>query len=263
MVSEEFTPVIIIIAAVFLSRADSGLSIAQAFSSLTIISIAAAPLVRMLLSITQVFAAIGSFTRLQDFLKIAGKPGSQSHDALTQRSPSVVSKPSKEDEKGQGLALQQTVDAMNEAGTIAEFNHASFTTESDTEVLSDISLMFPPGSVSMIVGRVGCGKSSLLRAIIGELNLKEGSFSTSPLPMAYCDQTPWLQNLSVRDNILGQSDLDEKRLASVIHACDLEEDIASFLQKERSLVGTGGIALSGGQKQRLVSTQLHVPIFIH
>jgi len=71
--------------------------------------------------------------------------------------------------------------------------------------------------------------------------------------MAYCDQTPWLENRSIRDNILGQSPLDEKWLATVLEACALDEDVRMFPLGDLTLVGSGGVSLSGGQKQRVVS----------
>lgn len=86
--------------------------------------------------------------------------------------------------------------------------------------------------------------------------MKMGSILTSTSSIAYCDQTPWLQNISIRDNITGQSPLDDKWLASVIRSCALDEDISMFPQGDLTIVGSGGVALSGGQKLRVVSENL-------
>jgi ABC-type bacteriocin/lantibiotic exporter with double-glycine peptidase domain len=105
----------------------------------------------------------------------------------------------------------------------------------------------------MIVGRVGSGKSSILKAIAGELVQKRGSAIVNGAALAYCDQVPWLQNISIRHNIIGQSVLDEKWLSTVTAACALSEDIAVLPEGDLTLVGSGGVTLSGGQKQRVVS----------
>jgi ABC-type bacteriocin/lantibiotic exporter with double-glycine peptidase domain len=132
---------------------------------------------------------------------------------------------------------------------------ATFAVGHGIEVLTDISMVFPQQTISMIVGRVGCGKSSLLKAIAGELAMTEGRIVTNVSSMAYCDQTPWLQNCSIRDNIVAQSPLDEKWLHSVINACALDDDISAFPLRDLTIVGSEGVALSGGQKQRVVSNQ--------
>lgn len=106
----------------------------------------------------------------------------------------------------------------------------------------------------MLAGAVGCGKSSLLRGLLGEIPVSSGTIRIESLgsSIAYCDQTAWLRNISVRDNIVGQEHFDERWYASVCHACALNADISQFPLGDKSLVGSGGITLSGGQRQRVV-----------
>lgn len=143
--------------------------------------------------------------------------------------------------------------SVDSSRPILSIEHGSFTVGENVEILKDIDITVRQGTLSMIVGRVGCGKSSLLKAVMGELQLKTGRVILHTQSVAYCDQTPWLQNISVRDNITCQSLVDEDWLAAVIRACALDEDCSTFPQGDRTIVGSGGVALSGGQKQRVVS----------
>ncbi|KAJ6446792.1 ABC multidrug transporter [Purpureocillium lavendulum] len=251
MACEDLTPVIIIIAAIFWTKAGSGLTVAEAFTSISIISIAAQPLTNILISIVQLFGAIGCFTRLQEFLLLEERE--EQREMANSRFPSPPSTAGQgtlreEDGKEAGsLAKVQPKDAI----VAVSIQGASFVAGENVEVLHDIGIDFQGGGISMVVGRVGCGKSSLLRAIAGELAMKSGRIVSSFSSMAYCDQTPWLENRSIRDNILGQSPLDEKWLATVMEACALDEDVRAFPRRDLTLVGSGGVSLSGGQKQRV------------
>jgi ATP-binding cassette subfamily C (CFTR/MRP) protein 1 len=150
------------------------------------------------------------------------------------------------------VAMASTGDTS--VATVA-IEDASFTTGEDITVLHDISMAVHPGSLCMVVGRVGCGKSSLLKAIAGELTMTKGRVIANTPYVAYCDQAPWLQNITIRDNIVGQSAVDEKWLSAAIRACALDEDISAFPAGDMTIVGSGGVALSGGQKQRVVSSK--------
>ena len=253
MASEDLTPVIIILAAIFWTKSDSGLSVAEAFTSISIISIAAQPLTNILISILQLFGAIGCFTRLQEFLLLEERE--EQREMAVSRFPSPPSTAGQATLRADDGKDIDSVEKANDSDAIVavSIEDASFVVGEDVEVLHDISIDFEAGAISMVVGRVGCGKSSLLRAIAGELAMKSGRVVSSFSSMAYCDQTPWLENRSIRDNILGQSPLDEKWLATVLEACALDEDVRMFPLGDLTLVGSGGVSLSGGQKQRVVS----------
>lgn len=279
MASEDITPVVVIVAAIFWTKADQGLSVAEAFTSLSIISIAAAPLVNILISIVQVFGAIGCFTRLQAFLKleerqdlretagssIPSTPSTAYRSSLA-LTPDLAGKPTFTTNGGT-LELDSVPPPSINApafGSIiptVAIEDATFVVAENIEVLENISMTFATGTVSMIVGRVGCGKSSLLKAIAGELTMTKGRIIANVSSMAYCDQAPWLQNSSIRDNIVGQSTLDETWLQTVIESCALDEDIAQFPLRDLTIVGSGGVSLSGGQKQRVVRIGLFYALF--
>lgn len=121
-------------------------------------------------------------------------------------------------------------------------------------LLKEISLSIPRERLTMIVGPVGCGKSTLLKAILGEVPCLQGRVDVSTLNIAYCDQTPWHMNESIRSSIVAVSDYDEDWYTTVLRACSLEEDLRQLPRGDQTIVGSKGIALSGGQSQRIVSS---------
>ncbi|KAL4778422.1 hypothetical protein BJX76DRAFT_352633 [Aspergillus varians] len=117
-------------------------------------------------------------------------------------------------------------------------------------VLSVIDLSIFPG-LTVVYGKVGAGKTALLQGLLGELDKMEGTSYISTEMMGYCAQTPWLQSMSIRDNILFSSPYDEQRYKRVLDACALLPDLSNFKHGDLSFVGENGIGLSGGQKARV------------
>ncbi|KAI1280795.1 ATP-binding cassette sub-family C member 3 [Halotydeus destructor] len=118
--------------------------------------------------------------------------------------------------------------------------------------LKDIDLHVPKGSFLAIVGNVGTGKSSLLSALLGEMDKIQGSVNISgEQDIAYVPQQAWVQNATLRDNILFGKPFDKKKYSSVIKACALKQDIEILPGGDETEIGEKGINLSGGQKQRI------------
>ncbi|KAL2074658.1 hypothetical protein VTL71DRAFT_8437 [Oculimacula yallundae] len=135
--------------------------------------------------------------------------------------------------------------------TKIEMKHASFAWPGATDpVLSDISVSFSPG-LTVICGEVGAGKTALLQALLGELDQLDGEYHRTNEMVGYCGQTPWLQSMSIRENILFSEHYDEARYKQVLEACALIPDMANFKHGDLSLIGENGIGLSGGQKARV------------
>ncbi len=109
------------------------------------------------------------------------------------------------------------------------------------------------GGFTLVLGPVGCGKSALLKALLGELSPFNGEIQITYPVVAYCEQSPWLPNGTIREVISGHSELDEAWYQSVLRACALDRDAESWPDCDETLVGNKGVSLSGGQKQRIVS----------
>ncbi|KAG0225231.1 hypothetical protein BGW41_004787 [Actinomortierella wolfii] len=122
--------------------------------------------------------------------------------------------------------------------------------KSNKPTLSNLNLVFPQGSLSAIVGRVGQGKSSLLSAMIGEMYKLEGSITLYGT-VAYVPQQAWIIHGTLRDNILFGKPFDQEKYDRVIYASGLRPDLAMLPAGDQTEIGERGINLSGGQKQRV------------
>lgn len=107
------------------------------------------------------------------------------------------------------------------------------------------------GDIVVIVGPVGSGKSSLLRALLGDMRAVKSDDLRLGAPVAYCPQTAWLLSATVRENIIFGKPYDERTYTDVIRQCCLEADLATLVDGDQTVVGEKGISLSGGQKQRI------------
>ncbi|OAL34968.1 hypothetical protein AYO20_05683 [Fonsecaea nubica] len=117
-------------------------------------------------------------------------------------------------------------------------------------VLNDLNFSFTRG-LTVVFGPVAAGKTALLQALLGELDLRQGKLMKPHAAIGYCAQTPWLQSMSIRENILFNSQYDDTRYKKTLEACALLPDLANFKYGDLSNIGENGIGLSGGQKARV------------
>lgn len=122
--------------------------------------------------------------------------------------------------------------------------------DENTPCLKDINLDIQEGSLVAVVGPVGSGKSSLLMALLGEMN-KIGGFMAHSRNIAYASQIPWIQNTTLKNNILFGKACVESKYRKVIEATALLPDLNVLPAGDITEIGEKGINLSGGQKQRI------------
>ncbi|KAI9504498.1 P-loop containing nucleoside triphosphate hydrolase protein, partial [Coemansia spiralis] len=138
------------------------------------------------------------------------------------------------------------------------------TTEDIEGSLENIDVLFPIGGLSIVAGPTGSGKSSLLLALIGEMNLTRGyvllpTADASVLAdrglairdIAYVAQEAWLRNATIRENILFGETYNKSRYEEVLRACALKPDLRILKAGDATEIGERGVTLSGGQKQRV------------
>ncbi|KAK7930093.1 hypothetical protein WMY93_006488 [Mugilogobius chulae] len=120
-------------------------------------------------------------------------------------------------------------------------------------LLQGLNLHVTKGSLVVVVGKVGCGKSSLLAALTGELNRLSGVVFVAGRDLGFglASQESWIQHASVRDNILFGKNYDPEFYQRVVEACALSDDLNVLPNGDRTEVGENGVTLSGGQKARL------------
>lgn len=149
---------------------------------------------------------------------------------------------------------QTTAESKKEMSTLKEKKSDRVTTPTSDQgaapALVDINLEIPSGSLSILMGRVGQGKSSLLGAIIGDMYKHKGRVRVCG-QLAYVPQQAWITNASLRENILFGNDLDQERYDRIIAAAGLIPDFKMLPAGDLTEIGERGINLSGGQKQRV------------
>jgi ATP-binding cassette subfamily B protein len=136
--------------------------------------------------------------------------------------------------------------------------------------LEGVSFTLSRGSLTVIAGEVGAGKSTLIKALLGLVPIQSGEISWNGRPVAdpasfmvpprcaYTAQAPRLFSESLRDNLLMGLDDDAAAIARAVALAILEEDLAVMREGLETLVGTRGVTLSGGQLQRVAAARMFV-----
>ncbi|KAF0687327.1 Aste57867_20937 [Aphanomyces stellatus] len=195
------------------------------FTALTLFNLLKVPLCDLPYIFTGLMQALVAVQRLAAFLNLNEKDDST---VLTRATDDAV-------------ARDATVDVA--------VAHATFGW--DTKPLfEDVSLTIHRGELVVVHGAVGQGKSSLCLALLGEMPRTHGSVFLGGR-VAYVSQQPWIQHMTIRDNILFGQPFDRTKYNRVVDACALTTDLALFPDGDRTEIGLKGVNLSGGQKARI------------
>jgi ABC-type multidrug transport system fused ATPase/permease subunit len=214
------------------------------FTSLSYLVLLTTPLTNIIKTVQLVMSGLACLGRIQAFLE--STPREDFRVVLPTAKPNF--------EKvliETGLAAERPDGILSSSAiTVSD---GSFGWEDDIAVLHNVNIHIPKSSLTIVVGPIASGKSTLCKALLGETPFSRGSvtINTNIERVAYCDESPFLSNSSIRSNILGYSAFNPERYADIIEATMLTSDFETLPQGDETIVGSNGITLSGGQKQRI------------
>ncbi|PTB37966.1 hypothetical protein M441DRAFT_60292 [Trichoderma asperellum CBS 433.97] len=247
-------PAIGLVLPVALSKAQDGqlLSARNAFAALTLFQLVSSGIQDGAAHGMQLMVAIGSLKRVQASLNQRmwkdGRrhAGDESTDTIVVGSESSNNStadyaPEKEPrEKRIETEFAMTLDKVT----------TKWSDEGDL-IVKEISFNIPRDGLTVIYGPTGSGKSTLLKLMTGDNLPVSGKVSTADRHIAFCDQPPWIANLSIRDNIVGARPFDEKLYYTVLDTCALDRDIRELAEGDQHMCGLNGVSVSGGQRVRI------------
>ncbi|KAI0113784.1 multidrug resistance-like protein [Nemania sp. FL0031] len=242
-------------------KSGESFDVTRVFTSLSLILLLGQPLFWILEAVLDTSAALASFKRIEQFISKTSRPEKRN---IVMQGPAlnVVSTADMEstvpDHQARDFELQNidSVARRQDMNGIV-LRNASFSWSSEATAIVEIKDMeICKGELAIVIGPVACGKTTLLRGLLGELPSITGLVQIASGRVAWCEQTPWLINGTVLKNIIGEAPYDEALYNSVIYACDLGKDLAVLDQGDQTIIGSKGIALSGGQRQRVALARL-------
>ena len=230
--------------------ASKQLDTTAVYTSMSYILLLTNPLIFLLQTISAIVAAFTCMARIQKFLDDDPR-----HDF--RKFVASFAEGNENEEPSRRKSRQ------GEKGHVAiRVSNGVFGYSRDKMVLKDINISVPAAALTLVVGPVASGKTTLCKALLGEIAVAEGEVAVSGFPKrtAYCDQTPFLLNATLAENIIGHEAFDQTRYGAVVSACQLEADIALFPNGHETRIGSNGIVLSGGQRQRVaLARALYLP----
>lgn len=240
-----FTPLVTITGAIFGTSLINGLDPVTVFVLMAYLYLIYEPLYSILNSWADVAAALGCFSRLQEFLLRSEHKDSRR----------IVEYTEPEAPTGRQALARATPTVRYRISTPQEYISFLATSvksaNSNDRIFRHLNISFSHSSLAMIIGPAGSGKSALLKTLLGEATIVGGALHVPPDKMAFCDHRPWLPNLSIRESVVGQTEFDTRWYSDVIEACCLDHDIQNLPEGDETKVGTNGRSLSSGQKQRV------------
>ncbi|KAF7933489.1 hypothetical protein EAE99_003374 [Botrytis elliptica] len=230
-------------------RATNGdFNASRLFGSLILINLLASPLIRILQILPHFGAALGCFSRVEDFF--------EKSDVIDPRV--IVVDGTKHGKGDSKTELSDGKEVLNQEKeeyavkskdlSMLSMRHASFGWGTEIS-LHDINFEIAAGQHVAVTGPVGCGKSLLLQAILDEVELKTGTMHVGGIGIGYCSQNPWLENLSAHKNAFRSAPSDKSWENLVADSCDLGGLLS--IESSHQTVGSGGAKISGGERQQI------------
>ncbi|KAF5623502.1 multidrug resistance-associated 1 [Fusarium tjaetaba] len=233
------------------SNSGETLDATRLFSALSLIILLAQPLFFMFEVILDMSAALGAFERIQTFLAQESRRDSRQQEPVAEfHGPDQGNRDSIEMQILREPSSPSTANSsMREV--VIQVSNANISWSEDRVILRDLSFTVGRNQLVLLLGPVASGKTTLLKALLGEVPYINGSIDIHSKEIAWCEQSPWLLNRTIRENIIGYSHFDPVLYQAVIKACDIEKDFRQLPQGDSTVIGSKGLALSGGQKQRV------------
>lgn len=236
-------------------RKDETLLSAQAFASLSLISLVTTPLLLFCQALPACMQAVACFSRIESYC---------SRQALGPSLPSSLLPEEPADgswEIGTPLSDLRSppLSSRRPDAVLASFVSAniSWLPDATEPVLRDLNLTIRSGLIA-ITGPVGSGKSTLLETLVGETTVIQGSVVTNLPGAAFCTQVPWIMNDTIQRNITGDLGFDQKWYDFTVISCGLQRDLDNLVGGDQTIAGSNGSSLSGGQRQRVACATKHI-----
>ncbi|KAL7904095.1 ABC transporter [Trichoderma velutinum] len=220
-------------------RKDETLLAAQAFASLSLVSLTTQPLILLCEALPRIMQAVACFRRIEEYCAKVKEDTSPSGGF--------------QGATGHGMEMERRDTLANSTSGLVSFEGAciSWTTLEEKDVLHNLNLKIRPGFTA-IVGPIAAGKSTLLASIIGQTIVREGYVSQVSSKVAFCSQTPWIIDDTIRRNIIGDQDTNETWYDFAITSSCLKKDLMRLPLGDEFSCGSKGVSLSSGQRQRLL-----------
>ncbi|RHY25244.1 hypothetical protein DYB32_008436, partial [Aphanomyces invadans] len=225
------TPVLVTLSvfSVFTLWMQQALTVSVVFSTVALFKSLQDAMANLPFSIMSLVQSLVSAKRINDVLQ------------MEEVNPLNVATPESNPELAATYAKEHAVIAID---------NGSFGWDAANPLFTNVNLRVAKGELVVVHGAVGQGKSSLCSVLLGEMEKYHGTVFVGG-DIAFFGQQPWIQNTTIRENILFGKPYDRVKYNKVVDACALSNDLSSFPAGDRTEIGAKGLNLSGGQKARV------------
>jgi len=225
------------------------------YTSVAYIYLLVQPFSALFQMLPQLVAAFACLDRIQDFIHAEPRVDYRRFLCATEFStqntpPNGLNQGDSTSHTTSGATVAEKL-SPRVAATVVNGN---FGWSADKMSLKNVNATIGLGRLTMIVGPVASGKSTLCHSLLGEVPHASGEvtiYGGHRKGIGFCEQTPFLLNASLKENIVGFSTFDQSKYDQIIEATRLDVDISLMPSGHDTQIGSNGIMLSGGQKQRV------------